>query len=83
MAFCKYVSSDGLAPWLTFLKVAIGPAMLKPMDLLVVLQIVSVCTSSSRKAPFASELFSVDFVNNNPSAFRDAYFDFAWLNVYQ
>ncbi|KIM46776.1 glycoside hydrolase family 16 protein [Hebeloma cylindrosporum] len=25
----------------------------------------------------------VDFVNNNPSAFRDAYFDFAWLNIYQ
>uniref|UniRef100_A0A0W0G9J8 Putative laminarinase n=1 Tax=Moniliophthora roreri TaxID=221103 RepID=A0A0W0G9J8_MONRR len=24
----------------------------------------------------------VDYVNNNPSAFRDAYFDFAWLKIY-
>ncbi|KAF5369067.1 hypothetical protein D9758_002924 [Tetrapyrgos nigripes] len=25
----------------------------------------------------------VDFVNNNPSAFRNAYFDFQWLKIYQ
>ncbi|KAF8155942.1 laminarinase [Crassisporium funariophilum] len=24
----------------------------------------------------------IDFVNNNPSAFADAYFDFAWLKIY-
>ncbi|KAF8348545.1 laminarinase [Amanita rubescens] len=24
----------------------------------------------------------VDYVNNNPSAFRDAYFDFEWLKIY-
>jgi len=24
----------------------------------------------------------VDFVNNNPSAFEDAYFDFEWLKIY-
>ena len=27
--------------------------------------------------------FSTDFVNNNPGAFADAYFDFAALRVYQ
>ncbi|KDQ58272.1 glycoside hydrolase family 16 protein [Jaapia argillacea MUCL 33604] len=25
----------------------------------------------------------VDYVNNNPSAFKNAYFDFAWLKIYQ
>lgn len=24
----------------------------------------------------------LDFVNNNPSAFEDAYFDFEWLKIY-
>jgi hypothetical protein len=25
----------------------------------------------------------VDYVNNNPSSFKNAYFDFAWLKIYQ
>jgi hypothetical protein len=25
----------------------------------------------------------IDFVNNNPSAFTNAFFDFAWIKVYQ
>lgn len=29
-----------------------------------------------------TERFHADFVNNNPSAFEDAYFDFEWLNIY-
>jgi hypothetical protein len=27
-------------------------------------------------------IFKKDFVNNNPEAFRDAYFDFAGIRVY-
>jgi len=27
--------------------------------------------------------FDVDFVNNNPSAFSDAFFEFSWIKVYQ
>jgi hypothetical protein len=26
---------------------------------------------------------SADFVNNNPGAFADAYFEFNWVKVYQ
>jgi len=31
----------------------------------------------------SSVIFSIDYVNNNPSAFSGAYFEFASLNVYQ
>jgi len=64
------------------MKVAFGLGIPPSTPLLVVPQVVLVRNAPSRK--MSSELsFFVDFVNSNPSAFVDAYFDFAWLNIYQ
>lgn len=44
---------------------------------------VGVSTSSILACASSDCMLHTDYVNNNPAAFRDAYFDFAGIRVYQ